>query len=83
MEAIRTHLPERQPTSFEGTLLRDADILEQLGLVGIVRLVSKVGRDTRYPTHTESVEAIRRNMQELPPLLTFRPPNNSRRNAWP
>src|SRR5438874_9396193 len=31
IEAIRTHLPSSKPTSFEGVLLRDADILEQLG----------------------------------------------------
>src|SRR5947209_5937437 len=31
IEVIRTHLPTTTPTSFEGTLLRDADILEQLG----------------------------------------------------
>src|SRR5689334_9289115 len=35
LEAMRTHLSSRQPTSFEGVLLRDADILEQLGAVGI------------------------------------------------
>src|SRR5580765_7557215 len=29
LETIRTHLPSVKPTSFEGTLLRDADILEQ------------------------------------------------------
>src|SRR5580765_2128845 len=29
-EVIRTHLPSAKPTTFEGLLLRDADILEQL-----------------------------------------------------
>ncbi len=33
----------------EGHLLRDADILEQLGAIGILRAAVKVGRDTRYP----------------------------------
>ncbi len=33
---------------FEGTLLRDADILEQLGAIAVLRTVSKVGRDTRF-----------------------------------
>ncbi len=61
MEAIRTHLPSREPTSIEGTLLRDADILEQLGAVGILRMISKVGRDTRYPTATAALEVLRRN----------------------
>ena len=42
-EAIRTHLPSGEPTNVEGVLLRDADILEQLGAIGILRTVSKSG----------------------------------------
>ncbi|MEY2427998.1 MAG: uncharacterized protein QOJ40_883, partial [Verrucomicrobiota bacterium] len=34
LEVIRTHLPSGKPTGFEGVLLRDADILEQLGAIG-------------------------------------------------
>jgi uncharacterized protein len=71
LEAIRTHLPSGQPTSFEGVLLREADILEQLGAVGILRTVSKVGRDTRYPTHAEGLRTLQRNAKELPQLLTL------------
>ena len=70
-EAIRTHLPSGQPTSVEGMLLREADILEQLGAVGILRTVSKVGRDTRYPTHAEALRTLQRNAKELPGLLTL------------
>src|SRR5690349_6106414 len=55
VEAIRTHQPHGQPTTMEGVILRDADILEQLGAIGILRTVSKVGRDTRFPTFTEAV----------------------------
>jgi uncharacterized protein len=33
IEVIRTHLPSAEPTTLEGILLRDADILEQLGAV--------------------------------------------------
>jgi uncharacterized protein len=71
LEAIRTHQPSGQPTSFEGTLLRDADILEQLGAVGILRIFSKVGRDTRYPTHVEALKTLQHNLMELAPLLTL------------
>jgi uncharacterized protein len=46
-EAIRCHQPEDDPTTLEGTLLRDADILEQLGAIGAMRMIVKVGRDTR------------------------------------
>ena len=69
LEVIRTHLPSAKPATFEGTLLRDADILEQLGAVGILRLVSKVGRDTRFVTHADAVRALQRNADELPAKL--------------
>ncbi len=65
-EAIRTHLPSGKPTSVEGVLLRDADILEQLGAVGILRVVSKVGRDTRYPLHSDAVRVLQHNLGDLP-----------------
>jgi uncharacterized protein len=66
IEVIRTHLPSGQPTSFEGTLLRDADILEQLGAVGILRTVSKVGRDTRFTTFEDALRVLQRNAEQLP-----------------
>ena len=69
MEAIRTHLPSRQPTTFEGTLLRDADLLEQLGAIGILRTVSKVGRDTRFVRLGDPLAALRRSAEELPGKL--------------
>ena len=67
--AIRDHLPARAPTTIEGTILRDADILEQLGAVGMLRNVSKVGRDTRYPTFAEVLALLRRNLHTLPGQL--------------
>jgi uncharacterized protein len=69
IEAIRTHLPSGNPTSFEGTLLRDADILEQLGAVGILRTVSKVGRDTRFVTFGDALRVLERNAEQLPGQL--------------
>lgn len=69
--AIRTHLPTRSPDSFEGTLLRDADILEQLGAVGILRMVSKVGRDTRYTTFSDVLVVLKHNADELPTRLNL------------
>src|SRR5690349_395934 len=66
LEAIRTHLPSSEPTTIEGTILRDADILEQLGAVGILRTVSKVGRDTRFPRFTDAIAALRRALETLP-----------------
>jgi len=69
IEAIRTHLPSRQPTTFEGTLLRDADLLEQLGAVGILRTASKVGRDTRFVRLGDPLATLRRNAEQLPGKL--------------
>jgi uncharacterized protein len=69
VEAIRTHQPHLSPTSMEGTILRDADILEQLGAIGILRVVAKVGRDTRYPTFTDAVGTLRRALADLPGKL--------------
>lgn len=69
MEAIRTHLPSAKPTSFEGTLLRDADILEQLGAIAVLRTVSKVGRDTRFVRYADALRVLRRNVEQLPAQL--------------
>jgi uncharacterized protein len=69
IEVIRTHLPSAKPTSFEGTLLRDADILEQLGAVAILRTVSKIGRDTRFVTFEDALRVLRRNAEQLPSQL--------------
>ena len=69
LEAVRTHLPDRTPTTVEGRVLRDADILEQLGAVGILRATSKVGRDTRFPRYEDVVDSLRRARVKLPSLL--------------
>jgi uncharacterized protein len=69
IEAIRTHLSSSSPTSFEGKLIRDADILEQLGAIGILRTVSKVGRDTRFVRLSDALEVLKRNAERLPSLL--------------
>jgi uncharacterized protein len=69
LEAIRTHLPSGEPTTFEGTLLRDADLLEQLGAIGILRTVSKVGRDTRFVRLGDALASLRRSANELPGKL--------------
>ena len=69
VEVIRTHLPAAEPTCFEGVLLRDADILEQLGAVSILRTVSKVGRDTRFLRFSDAVQVLRSNAEKLPAQL--------------
>ncbi|MES2071490.1 MAG: HD domain-containing protein [Pseudomonadota bacterium] len=69
VQAIGEHLPSRSPASMEAILLRDADILEQLGVTGILRTVSKIGRDTRYLKHRDALLSLRRNLEELPVKL--------------
>jgi uncharacterized protein len=66
VEVIRTHQPHLSPTSLEGTILRDADILEQLGAIGIMRVVAKIGRDTRYPTFTDAAATLSKSLADLP-----------------
>jgi uncharacterized protein len=69
VEAIRTHQPHLTPSSVEGMILRDADILEQLGAIGIMRVTAKIGRDTRYPTFTNAAATLRKALADLPGQL--------------
>jgi len=78
IEAIKTHLPSHEPATFEGILLRDADILEQLGVVGILRIVSKVGRDTRFLRFSDALAVLRNNAAELRAKLKL---DSARRRA--
>jgi uncharacterized protein len=69
VEAIRTHQPAADPATIEGVILRDADILEQLGAIGIFRTVCKIGRDTRFPTFAAAAASLRNALANLPPLI--------------
>lgn len=69
LEAIRTHLPSGEPTTPEAVLLRDADILEQLGAVGVLRTVCKIGRDTRFTTFPDALRSLHRAVEQLPAQL--------------
>ena len=68
-DAIRTHQAHDHPTQVEGILLRDADILEQLGAVGALRALAKIGRDTRYPTFSSVLPVLRHAADDLPGRL--------------
>ena len=80
IEAIRTHMPAAAPTTFEGTLLRDADILEQLGAVAVLRTVCKIGRDTRFLRFADALASLRRSLETLPTQLRL---ESARREAAP
>lgn len=65
VEAIRTHQPKDNPTTMEGIILRDADILEQLGAVTVLRTVCKIGRDTRFKTFPDALRVLQKNADTL------------------
>jgi uncharacterized protein len=66
VRCIREHQPHQEPHSFEATLLRDADILEQLGAIGIVRTSSKLGSDTRFHLLSDVRNSLRHSLDTLP-----------------
>jgi len=68
-EAIRTHQPKDDAILPEAVVLRDADILEQLGAVGALRALVKVGRDTRYSTYSDVVPVLEKALRVLPGKL--------------
>jgi uncharacterized protein len=68
-ETIRTHEAKYEPVIPEAVVLRDADILEQLGAVGALRAIVKVGRDTRYATYSEIVPVLEKALAHLPGQL--------------
>ena len=55
---IRDHHPQARPTTIEAILLHDADLLELLGAVGLLRTIGKVGRDTRYQTFADLLPVL-------------------------
>jgi uncharacterized protein len=70
--AIANHQPQNDPLETEAILLRDADILEQLGAIGALRAIAKVGRDTRYPTFSTVVPVLQKAVDDLPAKLRLR-----------
>ena len=68
LEAIAQHMPASRPEAPAAVLLHDADLLEQLGAVGLLRAIAKVGRDTRYMTFADLLPVLTR-AQTLPEQL--------------
>ena len=66
LTCIREHQPHDAPQSFEATLLRDADILEQLGAIGILRTAAKLGNDTRFHRFSDVRNSLQRALDTLP-----------------
>ena len=68
--AIRDHHPQARPTAIEAILLHDADLLELLGAVGLLRTLGKVGRDTRYQTFADLLPVLEGYSRLEPQLLS-------------
>lgn len=75
-EAIRTHQPLDEAVEIEAVLLRDADILEQLGAIGALRAIAKIGRDSRYPTFSSVVPVLEKAVAVLPGKLRLQSAQN-------
>jgi uncharacterized protein len=69
LDVICTHQPQDTPLTTEATIARDADILEQLGAIGITRTLAKLGSDTRFTTFTEALAALKKHLTTLPDQL--------------
>ena len=69
LQVIREHQPHQEPTSIESIIVRDADILEQLGAVGVVRTLAKLGSDTRFHVFADAQRSLERALETLPGML--------------
>lgn len=69
LEVIRTHQPHETPITLEAKIVRDADILEQLGAIGVTRTLAKLGSDTRFNTFTDALHALKKQLETLPNKL--------------
>ena len=69
LACIREHQPHDEPHTPEATLLRDADILEQLGAIAILRTASKLGSDTRFTLFADAQRSLQQALDTLPAKL--------------
>ncbi|SEB76656.1 HD domain-containing protein [Terriglobus roseus] len=69
IECIRTHEGHGSPTTPEGIVLRDADLLEQLGAVAVMRTTAKIAQDTRFITFADAAGSLRRALDSVPGLI--------------
>jgi uncharacterized protein len=66
IECIRTHEAHGEPTTMQGILFRDADLLEQLGAVAVMRTTAKIAQDTRFVTFADAAASLRRALETVP-----------------
>jgi uncharacterized protein len=80
IEVVRTHQPHDEPLTVEAIIVRDADILEQLGAIGILRTASKLGSDDRFVHFADAERSLSRALAELPAKIRL---ETTRRLAAP
>jgi uncharacterized protein len=66
IECIRTHEAHGEPTTVEGAILRDADLLEQLGAVAVMRTTAKIAQDTRFITFGDAARSLAKALASVP-----------------
>ncbi|MEA4900511.1 HD domain-containing protein [Desulfitobacterium sp.] len=67
LEAVETHMYYSEPgRSDEAVYLRDADILDNLGNIGLMRLFSLIGYDDLIKTPEDALERARTFAEALP-----------------
>jgi len=76
--AIRNHQPQDEPIELEAILLRDADILEQLGAVGALRAICKVAAIHVFPTFSSVVSVLEKPSPRCLQNFAWKAPG-----AWP
>ena len=69
IECIRTHESHGAPVTLEGVILRDADLLEQLGAVAVMRTTAKIAQDTRFITFADACRSLERALETVPPFI--------------
>lgn len=69
VECIRTHEWHGDPSTVEGVILRDADLLEQLGAVAVMRTAAKIAQDTRFITFADAYRSLERALRSVPQHL--------------
>lgn len=67
LEVIETHMYYSEPgKSDEAVYMRDADILDNIGNIGIARIFSLIGQDELIRTPEDAVERVRTFAEALP-----------------
>jgi uncharacterized protein len=69
LKVVEEHQPRDTPTSSEAVIVRDADILEQLGAIAVLRTAAKLGNDTRFVHFADAKNYLRRQLNDLPGRL--------------